>query len=202
MILSLSSIDNDRLEVTRILPTLTTTTSSSAASASLRPPNSRSPSRGPTPRQEPSSSLSRSKIDASSDKATAAFIRRTLCSAHHAHGSAIGEKGRNTPLPVHDLLPSLTSSNDVDLQLYAFLSIIVRDFVLSWYGRITPDQEFIGEVLKIVAHCSRALEERCRRVDWVDVALEKLPRALNDHVTGMFLRKIGAGRLFADSRSI
>ncbi len=165
----------------------TFSTSSLAAPSSLHPPSSQSSSQAPISRLEPSPSLARSKTDASSDKATAAFIRRTLCSAHHAHGSGVVEKGRSTPLPVHDLLPSLTSSNDIDFQLYAFLSIIVRDFVLSWYGRITPDQEFIAEVLKIVAHCSRALEERCRRVDWIDVALEKLPRALNDHITGRSL---------------
>ncbi|CZT51761.1 related to MSS51 protein [Rhynchosporium secalis] len=92
-------------------------------------------------------------VDPVSDRATLFLIRRTLC-------SQLGEKGRNTPAPIDQLLPPLTSSNDVDLQLYALISIIIREFVQTWYTKITPDQVFVEEVVKIIAHCTRALEQR------------------------------------------
>lgn len=53
----------------------------------------------------------------------------------------------------------------MDLQLYAYISIIIREFVQTWYGKITPDQTFVEEIVRIIAHCTRALEQRLRKVD-------------------------------------
>ena len=96
--------------------------------------------------------------DTISDKATAAFIRRTLCSHNVLLGN--GEKGRSTPRPIEDVLPPLTSSNAVDLQLYGIISVIIKEFVQTWYSKITPDQVFVNEVIQIIAHCTRGLEQR------------------------------------------
>jgi hypothetical protein len=117
-----------------------------------------------------------------SDKATAAFIRRTLC-AHHALSGA-GEKGRNTPRPVDELLPPLTSSNEVDLQLYAILAVILKEFVYVWYAKITPDHVFVDEVLQTVAHCTRALEQRLRKVDLESLLLDEIPQLIEAHLVG------------------
>lgn len=123
----------------------------------------------------------RRPIELNSDKATAAFVRRILC-AHQIQ--ATGEKGRSTPRPVEELLPPLTSSNDVDLELYAFIAIIIKDFVSSWYGKITQDHVFIDEVIHIIAHCTRALEQRLRKVDLEALVLDEIPKLVDDHVTG------------------
>jgi hypothetical protein len=72
----------------------------------------------------------------------------------------------------------------VDLQLYAFISIIIREFVQTWYSRITPDQMFVEEVVKIIAHCTRALEQRLRKVDLESLLLDELPELLEAHVQG------------------
>src|SRR4051812_12841948 len=56
--------------------------------------------------------------DPVSERATLFLIRRTLC-------SQLGDKGRSTPAPIDELLPPLTSSNEVDLELYAFIAIII-----------------------------------------------------------------------------
>jgi hypothetical protein len=117
-----------------------------------------------------------------SDKATAAFIRRTLC-AHHAL-SGTGEKGRNTPRPVDELLPPLTSSNEVDLQLYAILAVILKEFVYVWYAKITPDHVFVDEVLQTMAHCTRALEQRLRKVDLESLLLDEIPQLIEAHLAG------------------
>ncbi len=115
--------------------------------------------------------------DALSERATLFLIRRTLC-------SQLGDKGRSTPAPIDEILPPLTSSNDVDLQLYAFIAIIIRDFVQTWYSKITPDQVFVEEIVKIIAHCTRALEQRLRKVDLESLLFDELPELLDVHVQG------------------
>lgn len=115
--------------------------------------------------------------DATSDQVTLNLIRRTLC----AH---LGDKGRSTPAPIDELLPPLTSSNEVDLQLYALITIIIREFVQTWYNKITHDQVFVEEVVKIIAHCTRALEQRLRNVDLESLVLDELPELLDVHIKG------------------
>lgn len=112
--------------------------------------------------------------DALSERATQALIRRTLCP----------QQSRDVQPPIHDVLPPLTSRNDVDLELYAFLAIILRHFVQSWYGAITPDESFVAEIVHIVAHCSRALEQRLRKLDLGSLVFDELPEVLDQHVAG------------------
>lgn len=115
--------------------------------------------------------------DPLSERVTSVLIRRVLC-------SQLGDKGRSTPAPVDELLPPLTSSNEVDFQLYAFIAIIIRDSVQVWYAKITPDHVFIEEVVKIIAHCTRALEQRLRKVDLVSLLFDELPDLLDAHIQG------------------
>jgi hypothetical protein len=79
----------------------------------------------------------------------------------------------------------LTSSNEVDLQLYAFIAIIIREFVQVWYAKITPDPYFVEEVVRTIAHCTRALEQRFRKVDLESLLLDELPDLLETHVQGI-----------------
>ena len=146
------------------------TVSSQSASATKDPP-----SRPATPSSRQSARPP--PVDPVSARATLFLIRRTLC-------SQLGEKGRNTPAPIDQLLPPLTSSNDVDLQLYALISIIIREFVQTWYTKITPDQVFVEEVVKIIAHCTRALEQRLRKVDLESLLFDELPELLKVHLQG------------------
>ncbi|KAF2183218.1 hypothetical protein K469DRAFT_711193 [Zopfia rhizophila CBS 207.26] len=125
--------------------------------------------------------------DTTSDKATAAFIRRTLCSHNVLLGN--GEKGRNTPRPIEELLPPLTSSNEVDLQLYAIIAVIIKEFVQTWYSKITPDHVFVNEVIQVIAHCTRALEQRLRKVDLEALLLDEIPGLLEAHLSTFRLAK-------------
>jgi len=117
--------------------------------------------------------------DSTSEKATLSLIRRVLA-PETSHGS----DPRSSPKPVEDILPPLTSSNDFDVQLYAILAIIIKDFVNTWYTKITPDHAFVEEIIHIVAHCSRALEQRVRHVDIVELAVDELPGVLERHIRG------------------
>lgn len=126
--------------------------------------------------------VQRSVVDTTSDKATAAFIRRTLCAQNVLLGN--GEKGRNTPKPIEELLPPLTSSNDVDLQLYGIIAVIIKEFVYTWYSKITPDHVFVNEVIQIIAHCTRALEQRLRKLDLEALILDEIPELFQAHLYG------------------
>ncbi|KAL6713373.1 hypothetical protein ACLMJK_008838 [Lecanora helva] len=108
-----------------------------------------------------------------SEKTTATLIRRILCPQSH---------GTTDPRTVQELLPPLTSSNDVDFQLYAILAIIVKDTVQSWYGKITPDQDFVQEVVSIVAHCTTQLESRLRNVNLESLVLDEIASLIASHI--------------------
>lgn len=117
-------------------------------------------------------------LDAGSEKATLALIRRVLCPQTSSHGVSSSQ-------PPEELLPPLTSSNDVDRQLYAILAIIMKEFVYSWYSKITPDQTFVNEVLHVIAHCTRALEQRIRKVDAAQLILDEIPALVEAHIICM-----------------
>jgi len=131
----------------------------------------------------PSPTLNTTYDDASSDNATLRFVRRILC-AHHIHIATI-ETSQDDLSTLDALLPPLTSSNDVDLQLYAFIAIIIQDCVNPWYSKITSDHVFIDEVVHIIAHCTRALEERLRKLDLEALFLDDIPALLDAHIDGM-----------------
>ncbi|KAI9864950.1 MAG: hypothetical protein M1830_006072, partial [Pleopsidium flavum] len=142
-----------------------------AATASTTPQVSRPSSRT----REPDTERPLPPTD-TSDKATASFIRRVLCPHTHNTGD------RNTSRPISELLPPLTSSNDVDLQLYAIIAIVIKEFVYSWYAKITPDHVFVEEVVQIIAHCTRALEERLRGVDLEELLFDEIPELVERHI--------------------
>ncbi|KAA8912772.1 PXA domain-containing protein [Sphaerosporella brunnea] len=104
------------------------------------------------------------------DQRTLLLIRRVLCS--HSPPTT----------PLEELLPALTSSTEIDVQLYAVIAIVVRDFILSWYSHISNDHAFIDEIIALIAHCTRALEERLRKVDLELLLLDEIPAILDAHV--------------------
>lgn len=110
------------------------------------------------------------------ETATLILIRRVLV--------ADGTESRASPQPIEAILPPLTSSNDVDVQLYAIIAVVIKDFVNTWYTKITPDHTFVGEVIQIIAHCSRAIEQRFRRIDVIELALDEIPGLVQQHVKG------------------
>lgn len=127
-----------------------------------------------TPRHRPGNNVSREGLaDPTNERVTTTLIRRVLCPQAGNYGA---------PQPLEELLPPLTSSNDVDRQLYAIIAIVVKEFVYSWYSRITTDQALVNESLQVVAHCTRALEQRSRRVDVTQLVLDEIPSLVEAHI--------------------
>lgn len=118
-----------------------------------------------------------------SDEETIRYIKRILCASPSQNDALTGHSVADSK-PLEELLPPLTSSNDIDLQLYAIIAVILSNFVQTWYNRITPDQDFVAEVVQIIAHCTRGLEQRLRQVDLEDLFLDEIPALLTSHVDG------------------
>lgn len=167
------------------LPTLATKSPSTSQSSRLNAVASdkntsvpRASSRVPrnsTPRQDGTVQ------DPTSERATLSLIRRALV----ADGTQGTETRASSPSPIEGILPPLTSSNEIDVQLYAIVAIVIKDFVNSWYSKITPDHVFVDEVIQIIAHCSRAFEQRIRQLDIPELVLDELPVLVERHIEGM-----------------
>jgi hypothetical protein len=131
--------------------------------------------------QQPRRGVRPATVDPLSDRATTFLIRRILCPQH-------SDKGKGaTAAPataIDDILPPLTSRNDVDLQLYALIAIILREYVQNWYNKITPDEAFVAEIVQIIAHVTRTLEQRLRKVDLESLLLDEVPGLIDGHITG------------------
>ncbi|KAK3375161.1 PXA domain-containing protein [Podospora didyma] len=161
-----------------------TAATSTTTASQPQPPESESasPVRSATPQPRAGGAARRgtstaTSPDALSDRATANLVRRILCPQHF-------EKGKNSASPsIEGLLPPLTSRNDVDLQLYALIAIILREYVQNWYTKITPDETFVAEIVQIIAHCTTALEQRMRKVDLESLLFDELPELLDRHIT-------------------
>ena len=157
--------------VPRLPPHLQPRTKAAATTSSLIPPP-----KPPSPANGNRQKYTAAQIaDAVSDKATISLIRRVLCSATADKNATISE-----------LLPPLTSSNEVDLQVYGIVAVIMREFVYAWYSKITPDQVFVDEIVKVIAHVTRWLEQRTRKVDLEALLFDEVPELLEAHVTGEF----------------
>lgn len=148
---------------------------------------SRNPSRG-GPQQQNGIRHRHYQADTSNnvnDAATVNYIKRILCPKRQDTETASEDKAQDQhPEPLEELLPPLTSSNAVDVQLYAFIAVILSLFVQAWYNRITPDQQFVAEIVQIIAHSTRALEQRLRKVDLEALLLDELPLLVEEHIDG------------------
>ncbi|KAL2848126.1 PXA domain-containing protein [Aspergillus pseudoustus] len=159
-------------------------TTSSSRSTAIPAPSTTPPPSQLSQRPQLGKNVSRDDLNnATSDKATAALIRRVLCPQSGNFG------GATLSSAPEELLPPLTSSNDVDRQLYALIAIIIKEFVYSWYSKITADQSFTNELLQVIAHCTRALEQRLREVDATQLVLDEIPALLEAHIISYRLAK-------------
>lgn len=146
---------------------------------------SRVPSHDPATRTVDRDQSSKQKRNAQNDAATIAYIKKILCSRPLMADTNSDTPTRNVEsASLEELLPPLTSSNEVDVQLYALIAVILSNFVQIWYNRITPDQQFVSEIVQIIAHCTRGLEQRLRKVDLEGLLLDEVPDLISAHVKG------------------
>lgn len=129
------------------------------------------------------------------DQQTIAYIKQVLCSGDAQTGPLSGTLTSDVAAKsLNELLPPLTSSNEVDVQLYAIIAVVLNQFVQSWYKVITSDEDFVNEIVHVIAHCTRGIEQRLRHVDLQEVLLDELPVLLLAHIDGEGVRYTEARR--------
>jgi hypothetical protein len=130
------------------------------------------------------------RAETSPDLETVSYIKAVLCaSPQPRNGRSEKPTAEADTKPLDEHLPPLTSSNAIDVQLYAIIAVILSQFVQAWYNRITPDQAFVAEIVQIFAHCTRGLEGRIRHVDLEMLLLDELPALVTTHVESMVTRR-------------
>ncbi|TLS26914.1 hypothetical protein PpBr36_05223 [Pyricularia pennisetigena] len=169
-----------------------TTTEPASPAATTTPTTTATGNHGTAKAQQPRRAAATSRTapaatDPLSERATTLLIRRTLCPQQQQQQQQHQQLPHHNPKqplpPIESVLPPLTSRNDVDLQLYAIIAIVLREFVQNWYAKITPDEDFVAEILLVIAHITRALEQRIRKVDLESLLFDELPELLDRHVT-------------------
>ncbi|KAI8091203.1 PXA domain-containing protein [Gilbertella persicaria] len=77
---------------------------------------------------------------------------------------------------------SITQSKAVDLELYTYFALLLRDFIHPWYRMLTTDQDLTEEILTILTWIIQNLEKRlCEEVDWTELILLDLPKLFTMH---------------------
>jgi hypothetical protein len=121
---------------------------------------------------------------AGNDRNAEALIKRILC----ADSTKTKPDDQAVPATdvksVEELLPPLTSSDELNVQLYAIVAIILSTVVQAWYNKITPDSYFVNEIVRIIAHCTRRIEDRLKHVNLEVLLLDELPALLDAHLAG------------------
>ncbi|KAG8807974.1 hypothetical protein FRC17_004196, partial [Serendipita sp. 399] len=91
-----------------------------------------------------------------------------------SNGDSMQEGGERA----HDAA-ALKALND---EIYDFLALAVRGFILPWWSKITPrDKEFPQEVTKIVTHLIKQLEARVLVADLPCLIANTIPTLITQH---------------------
>ncbi|KAH3670397.1 hypothetical protein OGAPHI_000912 [Ogataea philodendri] len=101
--------------------------------------------------------------------------------------------------PNHDSLPALTSSPNLDPELYALLGLILRQFVTGWYKNVSFDEneEFMNEIIALTAHMTRDIQQRCLRVNWGQLFFDDLFILLDRHLQALRETQIRSGTKYS-----
>lgn len=60
---------------------------------------------------------------------------------------------------------SITQSKSIDLELYTYFALLLRDFIHPWYRLVTTDEDLTVEILDILTLLVQKLETRlCEQV--------------------------------------
>ncbi|KAJ1342221.1 hypothetical protein BSLG_003144 [Batrachochytrium salamandrivorans] len=127
----------------------------------------------------PSSSknVSMSNPDAPSEGADDVFGNNQLASSRASFSAAILNK-IFTQVHPHQF----TSSPLIDAEIQKLVTLLLRDYVASWFSVISDNDDFVTELIRTIAHVIRECERRLNRVDFIVLATRDLPEILKRHI--------------------
>ncbi|GMG22408.1 unnamed protein product [Ambrosiozyma monospora] len=70
---------------------------------------------------------------------TSSTTTTTTTTTDQTYQGTAKQQQKRQPIPLQDYLPALTSSSEFDTQLYALIGLLLRQFVFSWYTKISVD---------------------------------------------------------------
>ncbi|EPB87095.1 hypothetical protein HMPREF1544_06119 [Mucor circinelloides 1006PhL] len=77
---------------------------------------------------------------------------------------------------------AITQSTAIDLELYTYFALLLRDFIHPWYKLLTTDEDLSAEIIDLLILIVQKLEKRlCEEVDWTELILLDLPKLLSIH---------------------
>ncbi|KAL9536757.1 hypothetical protein MBANPS3_012390 [Mucor bainieri] len=77
---------------------------------------------------------------------------------------------------------SITQSTAIDLELYTYFALLLRDFIHPWYKLLSTDEDLSAEIIDLLILIVQKLEKRlCEEVDWTELILLDLPKLLSIH---------------------
>lgn len=87
----------------------------------------------------------------------------------------------STPLP--PLFPTPTPDHArLNDQIYHFLALALRAFVLTWWSKLTPrDREFLPQITAVIRHVVRKVHQRLQRAELVQLILVSIPVLVKQH---------------------
>lgn len=81
-----------------------------------------------------------------------------------------------------DLLISPDAPRELDLELYDFVALALRAYVIPWWTKITRyDKEFLPEITHVVTSVIRVFETRLTSTDLSPLVFRDLPTLLTQH---------------------
>lgn len=102
----------------------------------------------------------------------------------------------NGPSPPPPLLSDVPQ--ELNDELYDFLALALRAFVLPWWSKITKyDKEFVPEIARVVSHSVRGLEPRARAADVPRLLLRDVPALLAQHYADFHAARLRVGTSYA-----
>ncbi|KAK9451704.1 PXA domain-containing protein [Limtongia smithiae] len=97
--------------------------------------------------------------------------------------------------------------SEISKSLDLIIQYILRDFILSWYSQISADGSFPAQVDNTIRSAVKEIQERLRRVDFVNFTMQKLIPILTKHVAEFAaaetaLRGKNLNKQFTESREL
>jgi hypothetical protein len=107
-----------------------------------------------------------------------------------------------TPLPPIITLglnaddPSLVDLNN---ELYDFLALALRAFVQTWWSQLTPrDRDFLPQIIRVLSHVIKDIEERASTVDLGSLLLRQIPTLVDFHISDYYAAAVRIDTAFAN----
>jgi hypothetical protein len=89
----------------------------------------------------------------------------------------------------------------VDIEMYALIGLLLRNFVNKWFKNMTDDGEFVNQLINVIAQLSREIERRLKQFDVARLLLDDVPLLLDVHLLGYrkVTRELGSSFLQFDT---